>query len=210
MAKQLGKIKKPDAEHYINKRKLFVVPLIFSGEEAPTEYVEKFNLYWEQVTQHVANLESKIGKVSHIYQESISLTGEKGLNVMEKLNPLCYQITQDKCQGGAVLETTEEGDLVEESMDWERCLLTVGFISKKVAKTVTEFYVEVLKKRFEHISRRIDETLKANEVGLLFIREGHSVQFPQDIEVFSVVPPALDEFRRWQRDRSSTNKKIEQ
>jgi hypothetical protein len=29
------------------------------------------------------------------------------------------------------------------------------------------------------------------------------VQFPQDIEVFSVAPPALDEIHRWLRDRTS-------
>jgi hypothetical protein len=50
------------------------------------------------------------------------------------------------------------------------------------------------------------ETLKAGESGLLFMREGHSVQFPQDIEVFTVAPPALDEIRRWQRNRLATDK----
>ncbi len=83
----------------------------------------------------------------------------------------------------------------------------MGFISQKAAKMVSEFYIEALRKRYEHIARRIDETLKVNEVGMLFIREGHMVQFPQDLEVFSVAPPALDEIHRWQRDRSSTDKK---
>jgi len=208
MAEQLGKIEKPEAEHFTSKRKLCIVPLIFSSEKAPAEYVERFNSYWEQVSQHVANLESKIGKVSHVYHESIDLAGEDGLKVVEKLNTSCYQIARDKCQSGAVLEATEDKELAEESMDWERFLL-MGFISQKVAKTVSEFYVEAMRKRFEHIARKIDETLKANETGILFIREGHMVQFPEDIEVFSVAPPALDEIRRWQRDRLSTDKKAE-
>ncbi|MBA7613206.1 hypothetical protein ES703_20451 [subsurface metagenome] len=206
MTEQLGKIEKPEAEHFIGKRKLYLVPLIFSGEGAPPEYVEKFNLYWEQVSQHVANLELKIGKVSHIYHESITLAGEDGLKVIEKLNPSCCQIARDKCQSGAMLEATEDKELSEESIDWERCLL-MGFISQKVAKMVSEFYVAALRKRYEHIAQRIDETLKANEVGLLFIREGHMVQFPQDIEAFSVAPPALDEIHRWRRDRSSLDKR---
>ncbi len=208
MAEQLGKIEKPDAEHFTSKRKLYLVPLIFAGEEAPAEYVEKFNLYWEQVSQHVANLESKIGKVSHVYHESVALTGENGLKVMEKLSPSSCRIAKDKCQSGAVLEMTEDRELAEESLDWERCLL-MGFISQKVAKMVSEFYVEALKKRYEQIARRIDETLKPDEVGMLFIREGHLVQFPQDIEVFSVAPPVLDEIRRWQRNRSSTDRRGE-
>lgn len=208
MTEPLGKIAKPEAEHFTGKRKLYLVPLIFSGEGAPSEYVEKFNLYWEQVSQHVANLELKIGKVSHIYHESITMAGENGLKVIEKLNPACCQIVRDKCQSGAVLEATEDKELSEECIDWERCLL-MGFISQKVAKMVSEFYLEALRKRYEHIARRINETLKANEVGMLFIREGHMVQFPQDIEVFSVAPPALDEIHRWRRDRSSPEKRDE-
>jgi len=208
MTEQLGKIEKPEAEHFIGKRKLYLIPLIFSGEGAPPEYAEKFNLYWEQVSQHVANLELKIGKVSHIYHESITLAGKDGLKVIEKLNPSCCQIAKDKCQSGAVLEATENKELSEESIDWERHLL-MGFISQKVAQMVSEFYVTASRKRYEHIAQRIDETIKANEVGLLFIREGHMVQFPQDIEVFSVAPPALDEIHRWHRDRSSPEEKDE-
>jgi hypothetical protein len=69
---------------------------------------------------------------------------------------------------------------------------------------VSEFYIEASRKRYEHISKSIDETLKADEIAILFIREGHLVQLPQDVEVFSVTPPALDEIHRWLRDRSLT------
>ncbi|MCK4581439.1 MAG: hypothetical protein KAU10_08800, partial [Dehalococcoidia bacterium] len=31
---------------------------------------------------------------------------------------------------------------------------------------------------------------------------GHRLQFPGDIEVFSVFPPALDEIHRWVRDQT--------
>ncbi|MFC1984975.1 hypothetical protein ACFLT4_04400 [Chloroflexota bacterium] len=202
MAKQVGKIEKPAAEYFVSKRKLYLVPLLFAGKEAPAEYVDKFNLYWEQVSEHVANLESKIGKVRYIFHESITLAGDDGLRVMEKLNPPCYQIVMDKCQSGAVLEATEDRGLAEESMDWERCLL-MGFMSQKVAKMVSEFYVEALRQRYEHIARRIDEVLKAGEVGMLFVREGHGLQLPQDVEVFSVVPPVLDEIYRWLRDHEA-------
>lgn len=208
MAEQLGKIEKPEASNFANKRKIYVVSLIFSGEEAPGEYVERFNLYWEQVGQHVANLESKMGKVSHVYHESIDLAGEEGLKIAEKLNPSCYRVVIDKCQGGAVFEATEDKGLTEECIDWERCLL-LGLISQKVAKMVSEFYMVTLKQRYEYIARRIDETLKDGEAGLLIIRAGHMVQFPNDIEVFSVAPPALDEIHRWQRDRTTIEKEDE-
>jgi hypothetical protein len=78
----------------------------------------------------------------------------------------------------------------------------LGFISDKVANKVTEFYAEANKRRNELMATKISETLKDDEAGLLFIREGHSVQFPSDIEVYSISPPALDEIHRWYRDQA--------
>ena len=114
----------------------------------------------------------------------------------------------DRCQSGAQLEAVEDEELTDESLDWERHLL-LGFVSRKVAKTVSDFFLEASRKRYEYIASRIDETLEDNEVAVLFIREGHMLQFPPDLEVFSVAPPALDETRRWLRDYSSTEKKGE-
>jgi hypothetical protein len=202
MAQELGKIDKPEAGSFKQGRKLFLVPLVYSAKDAPPEYVEKFDLYWKQATEHVGNLEAKVGNVNRVYHESISLGGEDGLKAMEKLNPRSCQIAREKCQDNAQLEVTEDRELVEESMDWERCLL-IGFISHKVAGMVSEFYVEASRKRYEHIGKNIDETLKADEIAVLFITEGHMVQFPSDVEVFSVAPPALDEIHRWLRDRAS-------
>jgi hypothetical protein len=34
------------------------------------------------------------------------------------------------------------------------------------------------------------------------MREEHAVQFPGDVEVFSIFPPALDEIHRWLRDQA--------
>jgi len=206
MAEELGKVAKPEAGQFKGKRKLYLIPLLFSWEGAPVEYTEKLNLYWQQVGEHIANLELKIGKVKQVYHESISLAGEEGLKVLEKLNPTGYQIIRDKCQSGAQLEATEDKELAEESIDWERHLL-MGFVSRKVAKMVSDFFTEALRKRYQHITNQINRTLKDNEAAMLFIREGHLVQFPSDTEVFSVAPPALDEIHRWLRDRSSADEK---
>ncbi|MBM3142742.1 MAG: hypothetical protein FJ005_06825 [Chloroflexi bacterium] len=203
MAKGLSKISKPEVSSFKQGRKLFLVPLIYSIKDAHPEYIERFDLYWKQVTEQVENLEAKLGKIYRVYHESISLGGDDGLNIMERLNPKSCQIAKQKCQDGAELEVIEDKELAEETIDWERCLF-IGFLSDKVARKVSEFYIEASKKRYEHIGKRIDETLKADEIGILFIREGHVIQFPQDIEVFSVAPPALDEIHRWLRDRSLT------
>jgi hypothetical protein len=202
MAQELGKINKPEAAIFKQGRKLLLVPLIYSYKDSPPEYTEKYDLYWKQAVGHIANLEAKIGTVSRVYHESISLGGDDGLKIMEGLNPKSCQIAKQKCRDGATLEVIEDKELAEETIDWERCLF-IGFLSDKVARKVSELYIEASRKRYEHISKRMDETLQANEIGVLFIREGHLMQFPEDIEVFSVSPPALDEIHRWLRDRAA-------
>lgn len=202
MPEQLGKIERLEVERFKQGKKLYLVPLVYSGEEAPDEYKEKCSRYWQQVTEQLTNLASKIGKVNRVYHESIFQCGEDGMRAMERLNPRSYQIAKTQCDNGAIFEAIEERELFEEVMDWQRCLM-LGFISDKVASKVSEFYVESARKRNEFMAKKISETLKDGEAGLLFIREEHSVQFPNDIEVFSIFPPALDEIHRWYRDQAS-------
>lgn len=208
MAEQLGKIEKPPAEHFKEGKKLYLVPLIYLNEDSPSEYKEKTSRYWQQVAEQLDNLETKIGKVNRIYHESISQSGDEGIKVMERLNPNSYQIAKTKCDSGAIFEAIEKKELTEEAMDWERCLL-LGFVSERVASKVFQFYTETSKKRHEFMAKRISETLKDDEAGLLFIREGHRLQFSNDIEVFSVFPPALDEIHRWVRDQAGKEQRDE-
>ena len=64
-----------------------------------------------------------------------------------------------------------------------------------------ESYTEVSKNRNEFISNHIDETLKVDEIGLLFMGENYKIKFPNGVEVFYVSPPALDEIKRWLRNQ---------
>ncbi len=201
MSEQLGKIEKLEAERFRRGKKLYLVPLVYSSKEAPDEYKEKYNRYWQQVAEQLSNLASKIGRVNRVYHESVFQSGEDGMKVVERLNPSSYQIVKGQCDNGAILEALEEKELFEEVMDWQRCLM-LGFISEKVESKVFESYLEAGKRRNEFMAKKISETLEDDEAGLLFIREGHQVQFPVDIEVFSVFPPALDEIHRWHRDQA--------
>ena len=199
MPEELGKITKPDPESYTNKKKLFLVPVIYAGEDSPPEYVELFNAYWQQVADHLRNLESRMGKISKIYHESLSVGGDSDMQILEKLNARSHQIVADKMKEDAKLEVMEDKNLVEECVDWERCLM-IGLISQTAMRKVYDFFLEATKKRYEHISKRINETLKPGEQALLLIREGHMVQFSSDIDVFHVSPPALNDIQRWLRD----------
>ena len=200
MPEELGKIEKPSAEEFKKGRRLYFVPLIYCEKEPPAEYLERFNKYWNQVENQVSGLELKLGKIDKIYHELIPVGGEDGVKAIKDLNDKSYQIVEKRLAKGTQLEATEETELLTEFMDWSRCLV-VGLQNEKVFTEVYQRYTKASKKRNEHIAKQIDETLKADEVGILFMREGHQIQFPSDIRVFYVVPPALDEIKRWFRER---------
>jgi hypothetical protein len=200
MAEELGKIDKPPVESFKKGRKLFFVPLLFGNPESPEGYLEKFNKYWEQVAKQIEELAVKLGAVNRIYHELVAEPGEAGAKAISELNEKSHGIVRTCLEKKAQLEALEERDTLMEFMDWNRCLL-VGLENPKVITRVYEAYIEAGKKRNECLTRRIDETLKADEIGLLLMRENHQVQFPPDIQVFYVAPPALDEIKRWLRER---------
>jgi len=202
MSEELGKIEKPPVKAFKRGRKLYFVPLIYSGGESPPEYLEKFNKYWDQVENQVSDLELKLGQISKIYHELIPASGEKGTKAIKELHQRSYEVIKERLEKGARLEATEEGELLTEFMDWGRCL-AIGLQNEKVFNKIYESYVEVSKRRNEYIAKHIDETLEVDETGILFMREGHQVQFPSDMQVFYVAPPALDEINRWLRDHEA-------
>ena len=202
MSEELGKIEKPLVEEFKGGRKLYFIPLVYCGKEPEPEYLEKFNKYWNQVENQMSDLELKLGRVVKIYHELVPLGGDDGIKAIKELNDKSYQIIESRLEGGAQLKAAEETRLLTEFMDWTRCL-AVGLQNQEVFSKVYEFYLEASKKRNEHIARQIDETLKADEIGILFMRESHQVQFPSDIQIFYVAPPALDELKRWLRDHEA-------
>jgi len=202
MTEELGKIEKPSAEEFKEGRRLYFIPLVYSSQKPEPEYLERYNKYWNQVENQMTELELKLGQVNKIYHELIPVGGDDGIKVIEELSNKSHQIIKNRLDKGATLEATEDGQLLTEFMDWSRCL-AIGLQNQKVLTKVYDLYLEASKNRNEHIAKQIDNTLKANEIGILFTREGHQIQFPPDIQIFYVTPPALDELKRWFRDREA-------
>jgi hypothetical protein len=202
MAEELGKIEKPPVESFKKGRKLYFVPLIYGGKGLPEEYLVKFHKYWEQVEKQVAELSGKLGEVNRIYHEYIAASDEEALKTIGELSEKSQKIVQSCLEKKAQLEAVEDSDILTEFMDWNRCLV-IGLQNPKVVTKIYDFYIEAGKKRNEYIARKIDDTLQENEIGLLLMSENHQVQFPPDIQVFYVAPPALDEIKRWLREKES-------
>lgn len=202
MGEELGKIEKMPAEGYRKGRKLFFIPLVYSGTDMPAEFTEIFERYWGQVAKQIEDLAAKLGEVNRIYHELVSTSGEAGEKTIKELSPPSHKIVKVLQEKKAALEALEEVDILTEYMDWNRCLL-IGLQNPDVLKKVYDAYIEAGKKRNESLARRINETLKEDESAVLLLRENHQVQFPADIRVFYVAPPALDEIKRWLREREN-------
>ena len=210
MTNPITQMPKPKAGQYKENRKLFLVPMFMFSSDVPEEGQQILERYWSEVRDHINNLERSLGKVSHVYHETLFVEGEEGMRMLEQMNPLGYSFIQAICHSDGRLESTEDRALVEESSDWQRCI-SVGLVSQKVTTTALEGLQNATRLRYEHIGSRIDQTLKEGEAAVLFIGEDHRVQFPSDVQVFYVAPPALDQLKRWIDDQvRSARQRMEQ
>ncbi len=196
MAQELGRVQRPPAAQYHDRRKLLLVPLLYAPQDAGQDGAAIVARYWEQVATQTVALESSLGPVSHVYCESLPQGGEEGLKYLEIAAQPSYNLVKSRTDSGAVLEETEDRDTILEMVDLQRMLM-LPLASENVAQRLQDWYAETNHRRYRHIADRINATLGETETGLLLIGERHQVQFPADIEVFYVSPPALDEFRRW-------------
>ncbi len=196
MTTPLTHMPKPEAHQYGGKRKLFLVPNFPFAADLPDDAKRLLERYWSEVRDHIQNLERALGSVTHIYHEAIYAEGEEGTRRVEAMNPFGCSFVQTLCSAGATLHATEQRALVEEHSDWQRCL-SIGLMSEKVMGLAMAGVQETTQQRFEHIAERISTTLPEGEAGILFIGEDHRVQFPADVQVFYVAPPALDALKRW-------------
>ena len=201
MTQELGRVERPAAEQYRGRRKLLLVPLIYSPAPDDPEGAAALQNYWEQMQTQVAALENALGGLQRIYHETITASEEEGMEQLQAGDPssvqaLSHAFVSGKRESGATLEATDDMEILLETLDLQRCLM-IPLTSPSVASRLQEWHAEANRRRYEHIASRIDETLPDDGVGLLLISERHQVQFPAGIEVFYVSPPALDEFRRW-------------
>ena len=203
MTQELSRIERPSAEQYRGRRKLILVPLVYGPAppgDAPdadaAEGAAALQNYWEQAQTQVAALENALGGIRRIYHESIAIGGDEGMAQLAGGDRRSYNLVSAKLESGATLEAAESLELLLETLDWQRCLM-LPMTSPAVAARLQEWFADANRRRYRHIADRIDDTLDADGVGLLLIGEGHQTQFPADIEVFYVSPPALAQFRRW-------------
>ncbi len=190
----LGSTGKTDVRRFDGKKKLFLVPLIPMSNVISESNSELLDRYWKEVTEQIGNLESALGTVRHVFHEMVHDESENGLNMLESISPGSVKLVRHLTGSGAKLCQLEDPELLMEMTDWQRCL-SVGLISKKVFEMASENYKTLSDKRNASIAERINNVINETDVGLLCISEGHTVQFPTDIQVFYIAPPSSNDLR---------------
>lgn len=202
MAQELGKIERPTAESFEGTRKVFLVPLVYAPSEPPAEYVGMLDRYWDGVRNQLRRLAERTAPITHVYHETVSQEGEAGAKEIEAINPRGYAVIADFLKSEARVEALEDRETFAELIDWQRVLMLPPS-SRKVFDLALNGYREAAKQRRETMVARIDASLKEGESGALLVAEEHGLQFPRDMQVFYVAPPALDEIHRWVRDHEA-------
>ena len=147
------------------------------GEEFWKEHGETISGFWDSIVKYFANLEVKDFK---IYQDGLVADGEVGQKIVKegiKSGSKNYEVIGDLLKKGAILVQTEDFAMVKEERD--------RIVKITNAKTTIEKLIaylkyklnknKLLKKRDNYIAKRVDETLKYAETGILFMGAYHDI-----------------------------------
>ena len=203
---ELGQIQRPNVDEFGDKRKLYCVANIYPIEDAPDDYKELVNKYWDEVVLQIEKLENA-GRARKIFCELISEKSDEAVNLLNKINERVYRAIKQRMDEGDTLIPLESNEIFGPYTDWGNCLRVV--FTKEVFTKVLEFFVEASEKRAAHIVKLIDDNLAEAEAGLLIMKDEDRarLQFPKDIEVFLITPPSYDDIVRWLRENFSNKAK---
>ena len=193
----LGNVGKGSYAEFAGKRKLLLVPYVAAVRD-DAELDGLIAAYWEEAFAQVAKLEESLGAVRHVFHEGSFGEGEESVKVLERGNPAGFPHVRAVIERGARLESTEDPDVLRETLDLHRCI-AVAQASRSVQERLVEWFEEARTRRYAFIARRISEVMEADAVGLLVISPDHRVQFEADVGVIYVAPPTLDRINTWLR-----------
>ena len=203
MSEELGKISKPQADNVQLKRKLYLVQNIQNYFPDNSEFEVLLNEYWESISEQLDNLEKTAGSINKIYVEGIYQDYEIASKLLEENNKWCLNTISPRIKSGAEFGKIEDEGNYKELIDWTR-IAQMGFVSENVKEITEKNYTEIINSRSKIIQDEIDK-LQNGEAALFLISSG-SHKFPEDIEIFNVIPPSLDKMNRWITENQNASK----
>jgi len=160
------------------------------GEEFWKEHRKTISGFWDAILHYFDSIDVSDMK---IYQDGMIAEGEVGQKIVEegmKSGSKNYELVLRLVNQGAVLVKTEEFKLVKEELDRLLAITKAKSTSKKLFAFIKYKFIKnkLLKKRDEFISKRIDKTLKDDEVGILFLGAYHNIKnkLSADIQIIEL------------------------
>ena len=188
-------------------RTLFVVSRMYTKEEfrkltsgVPNDYDVRVKEYWDGVESAINKF---YGKVKHLYYDSMTYEGERGMKVLESEDPHTYKLFKNCVdEGGAVLHKTEDPDLVEETVAWLQMKADPDVVMKMLKKNLED--------RDAYVSKVINETLGDEETGLLVIAPARKIHLGKDVKIVKIQPfDPGDYLQSWIKALATKKKRAE-
>jgi hypothetical protein len=192
---ELGKIKKPNAEKVLGKKKAFICVLLQAPQEASKELHDLIFNYWEAVDKNISNLEEKTGVIKKIFVEGIPGTGEDVAISLKEASLGAWNITEERRKTGAQFSELENLEILQKVIDWSKCL-NVGLTNRDVAEKISEELKNESQGRIDFIKASLDKNIKDGESVIIFTGN-QEISIPNDIEKFIISPPELDLVAQW-------------
>ncbi len=216
---ELGKIEKPEADSFKEKRKLYVVPTLPFEELAMEVDIDKAKVerFWGEVREKIEYFRSTYGNISMVYVEGMNEDETKGIEFFERFGKESnhYKFIKNLTESGAKLKGIDSTgslrqakilfDEYSKSFSPETEDIHKGFYGKEVD---FDKWREYLVKRIQEIQDGISKhatgiisELPENSNGVLIFTDGRPIDYPSGIDVFQIRPPAFDELARMLRDK---------
>jgi len=179
-------------------RMLLLVPRMYSEKEfkglvslMPDDFKARSSEFWGYVEE---KLQIFMGRTHRVYRDGIVRGGVEGLAFLCSEHGENFLIVKKLVENGAVLEVTEDSMLVAESGSWAEA------IKQNPLDSIShEMYEETLRERDRYVSKRIDDTLRDEETGVLFMKPGRTVGLNPQIKIVKVCRFEPEDYlRSWQ------------
>lgn len=160
------------------------------GEEKWERHKKAISDFWDSIHDYFRSLDVKGFK---IYQDGLVADGDLGMKIVKtaaEIGSKNYLLVYNLVERGAAIMKTEDIEIVKKERDFVvEMAQSKSFIERLLHYTKYMLCKgRLLKQRDEYIVKRIDETLKEGETGIVFLGALHNVvsMLPKDIELIEV------------------------
>ena len=194
MSEEIGKISKPQADNVQLKRKLYLVQNIQNYFPGNKDFENLLLEYWSSISDQLDNLEKTAGTINYIYIEGMYQEYDVASKLLNENNKWCLNTIDSRIKSGSNFKKIEDENNYKELIDWTR-IAQLGFVSENAKEVTEKNYTNIITERSKIIHDELNG-LNEGEAALFIISSG-SHKFPDDMEIFNVIPPSLDKMNRW-------------